>query len=109
MPGTADFLADFVDDEDVDVGQFQPGHFGFGHGLQGSIAFKEFICRDDFQGGDVIAGALDHADGENDVYMLQEGFRYAFQVGPESVITPAVEGRSAFVLAAADADHLQQT
>lgn len=52
------------------MGQFQTGHFGFGHGLQGGIAFKEFICRDDFQGGDVIAGALDHADGENDVYML---------------------------------------
>ena len=31
--GTADFLADFVDDEDVDVGQLQARHFRFGHGL----------------------------------------------------------------------------
>ena len=41
--------------------------------------------------------------------MLQEGFRHAFQVGAEGIVAPAVEGRSAFVLAAADADHLQQT
>ena len=66
------------------MGQFQPGHFGFGHGLQGSIAFKEFICRNDFQGGDVIAGALDHADGENDVYMLQEAFDTRSRLGPKA-------------------------
>ena len=68
--GAADFLADFIDDQDVDMGQLQARHLSFCQGLQGCVSFEKFIRRDDFQGRDVVAGALDHADGKDDVYLV---------------------------------------
>ena len=47
--GAADFLADFIDDEDVDMGKLQSRHLLFSQGFaERRRVRKKFIRRDDF-------------------------------------------------------------